>query len=542
MAVAVPKAPPVQGLANTLRSIDGLAWLFLLLGLSLVHRYRFLFDDAFIYFRYVDNFLHLDLGFVYNAGEYVEGYSSPAQLLVLTALRALGLSFPTAVWLLGYASFVLFWALCVRLNRHWSPPGPQLHLPLALLSANYGLTTFFTSGLETPLVHITAAGYALAIANPRSRLARALVYLSPLVRPELALALALFLLYRAVWGGEPLLRRLRWPAITNGSWLAFRVLYYAELAPNTFYLKDDVEPLIGLRYLWDLERAYHVAPLLALGALVTILLRRRAPVHLPERGLLLCIAVAVAGYIVKVGGAPMHYWYLAFAFTLAVTALSGLAEHGLAAWGSARVRTFCRPLMCIVWVGACALLPAQLTGHPALGTPVHAEADLILDAAFHRDSPRYQPEALPALARASLARARRAGVGTGPYPAWVTENWCRAAYLSLDKGVVHSLGLTDKVLAHVDAPDLRQGHKAALVPMARQLAAIRRTGTVTTGLHARAVATGEAPRWVAENLPAIERIEAQVFNQHRPLPNLRLALSPRTTISPPPEFVYLLRP
>lgn len=518
---------------------DPLAWLFLVVGLSLVHRYRFLFDDAFIYFRYVDNFVHLGAGPVYNAGEYVEGYSSPAQLLVLSLLRAAGLSFPAAVWGLGYGAFVLFWALCLRIDRAWTPAGTTpLHLPLALLCANYGVTTFFTSGLETPLVHVTAAGYALSVAQPRSRLARALVFASPLVRPELAVPLGLYVLHRALWGGEALRRLLPAPLLINGAWLGFRIIYYAEAFPNTFYLKDDVEVATGLGYLWDLERAYHGSLWLLAGAAIALGLRRsvhaRQLVQLGRRSLLLLMAAAVAAYIVKVGGAPMHYWYLAFPFTLSTLALSGLAESALAAWGPAKTAAanrLGRPLALALCAVSFVLMPAQLQGHPAFGTPEHRERDLILDAAFHRDSPRYDPNRLPALSAAALGRARTAEVTTRGYARWRTENWCRSAYLALDEGVIHSLGLTDKVLAHVDAPDLRQGHKVALVPMARDLLAIRRSQPLSPGMHARAVATTGKPRWIASQRPAIEAIEAHIFNRHRPLENLRLVLRRRPRIT-----------
>ena len=35
---------------------------------------------------------------------------------------------------------------------------------------------------------------------------------------------------------------------------------------------------------------------------------------------------------------------------------------------------------------------------------------------------------------------------------------------------------------------------------------------------------GEAPAWIAENLDAIERVEARIYNRHEFLPNLLQAL------------------
>lgn len=57
-------------------------------GLFFTIHYAWLLDDAFVYFRYVDNALFLGRGLVYNAGEYVEGYSSPFWTLLLLVLRS----------------------------------------------------------------------------------------------------------------------------------------------------------------------------------------------------------------------------------------------------------------------------------------------------------------------------------------------------------------------------------------------------------------------------------------------------------------------
>ena len=78
-------------------------WLLLAVGLFLVFRYRWLLDDAFIYFRYVDNLLFLNAGLVFNAGEFVEGFSSPLHAMLLIALRALHLDWMHAITLLGVA-------------------------------------------------------------------------------------------------------------------------------------------------------------------------------------------------------------------------------------------------------------------------------------------------------------------------------------------------------------------------------------------------------------------------------------------------------
>ncbi len=106
-------------------------WLCLAAGLALTLHYAWLLDDAYVYFRYVDNLLFLDRGLVYNPGEYVEGYSSPLWLLLLAALRATELNFWILVRALGAVGFVAFWALLVRLNRSMSPGASPGWTPFA---------------------------------------------------------------------------------------------------------------------------------------------------------------------------------------------------------------------------------------------------------------------------------------------------------------------------------------------------------------------------------------------------------------------------
>ena len=120
-------------------------WLCLLAGCLLVVQYAWLLDDAFVYFRYVDNLLFLGLGLVYNAGEYVEGYSSPLWILLLIAARSSEIGYWLLIRVVGVACFVVFWALTVDLNRRLSPRTATIvNFPLVSLAFNYGLLCYFT--------------------------------------------------------------------------------------------------------------------------------------------------------------------------------------------------------------------------------------------------------------------------------------------------------------------------------------------------------------------------------------------------------------
>lgn len=490
-------------------------WALAAAGLFLVFHYRWLLDDAFVYFRYVDNLLFLRAGLVYNAGEYVEGYSSPLHCLVLVALRALHLDWMHVVTLLGGASFAAFAGLVVKLNRELSPEGPVFDLPLAVLATGYGTTSFFTSGLETPLAHVMAPAMGLLLLRPRGAALTALVAAAPLARPELAVAVALCLAF--LWWRD---RRFPWlllglAALLNGAWLAFRIVYYADLLPNTFYLKDDVQWRQGLLYVRDLLTTAPLLPLALALLLLWLVARRRSrqPRCAAPRARLamVAMALAVALYVVRIGGGALHYWYLAFPFSLLVCASGGLVETALARLGPVRPVPMAAGALAIAALVALQY-PDQLSAHPFWKRETHTQIGVVGDASFHRRHPTLRPESWRGKVRIEDMRRFAPRLAQRGYDRVVTGTWCRSHWAWYRARVVHGFGLTDPILARVDAPELKPGHKPALRPLAEDLAALRR---------------GEAgePPWMARNAEAIATIRRKMYNEHRPLENLALALS-----------------
>jgi len=528
-----------------------LEWLYLAVGLVLVVRYRWLMDDSFVYFRYVDNLLFMNLGLVYNAGEYVEGFSSPLYSLLLIALRSLGPGWPAIVTGIGCAAFVAFWALLVRLNRELSPRDSVIvNLPLAYLVSNYGLASFFTSGLETPLAHLMAPAIALYLLRPQSRWLAVLVALAPLARPELALAVALAALF--VWWR---VRRFPWSlfvaaTLASGGWLVFRIHYYADLFPNTFHLKDAVRFDQGWRYLFDTAVTYHVAGFAVAVVGLALLVRRRAKhdaaaepeSHASERFAMLVIAGAIAAYVVRVGGSHVHYWYLAFPFSLAVCASSGIVEAALAGVESGRRRLLGPALACGLSLAVFFLIPRQLSAHPFFGEAEHESVDFIDDADWHRRHESLQPAQL--VGKMNPDALRRAGrqLAARGYEKTLAGTWCRKQYVGIRNRWVHGFGLTDAVLARTEAGWLKPGHKTPLIPLSKDIAKIASEAAIVgPGMYRRAVDAGRAPAWVAENLVSIEVIERKIYNRHDFAENFALAFTfpariviPGEALTPPP--------
>jgi hypothetical protein len=511
-------------------------WLCLAGGVLLSIHYAWLMDDAFIYFRYVDNLLYLGHGLVYNAGEYVEGFSSPLWAVLLVLGRATGLDFWTLTRILGVLAYVLFWALFVLLGHRTSGPGPRLNLPLVYLTFNYAVLCYWTSGLETPLVQVAAPLYALFLVAPRSRVLQACVAVTPMLRHELALPF--LMAFAWLWFRERRFPRFLTLAtfVLSGSWMLFRVWYYADVFPNTFYLKDQADFAQGLTYLADTTSVYHVYPVLGVllvGFVVSFFTGRGADAdggrkYVPERLVMLAMALPILFYVVRIGGDPRHYRYLAFPFCLVLCAGSGVAERLLAPLAARARAVTVLVLGLALALGTASLYPRQLSAHPFTREDRHTIVEKINDASRHRYDERmtypawgFAPEKEQKERYAAHLRAHP----QRPYVETITEHWCVTAYERFDARVVHSLGLTDPILARANVPTTRPAHKPGLKPLAAEMQAIIAAAgdTPRPNMYREAVEAGRAPRWIADNLETIEEVERKMFNQHGLFTNLKLA-------------------
>ena len=508
----------------------------LVAGIFLLVWYAWLMDDAYVYFRYADNLVLHGYGLVWNQGEYVEGFSSPLWALALSLLRAMHLDFWIATLASGVLCFVAFWWLACLVNRRLAggadAPAAALNIPLLYLSLTYAVSCYFTSGLEAPLVNVLAAVYAAAVLWPRSRALQALVGLSPLVRPELALPFLLFLLYARFFR-----RKTPWVALlacglTLVPYLAFRVWYYADLFPNTYYLKDMSWPRQGLKYLYDTLLPYQAVPYaIGMAAVFAALSRSRGCRALlaTERVVMLALALPVLLYVVKIGGDARHFRYLAFPFILAVLATGGLAERVCPAAALPRA----------LLVAACALAalgnyPRQLQQHPLFLRRgfSHTAFLLISDASFHR---MHKTGVTPALwgydgalsfQAARQRHAREAAAGGKQTPV-IALGWCQTAYLHPAAAYIQVWGLTEAFLARTAMPADRPAHKFGLLPLAKALVPIRAKYGFGPGAFDQAVAEDPAtPAWVARNIGTLRQIGQKVYNRHLFCENLRLALRP----------------
>jgi len=513
-----------------------LEWACLAVGVTLLLRYAWLMDDSFVYFRYVDNLVFLGHGLVYNRGEYVEGFSSPLWALLLSALRALELPWWTIVRGLGVASFLACGWLLILAHRRLAPAGaPVLNLPLVFVSVAYGPLCYFSSGLETPLVQVAAPLFALRLLGPAPLALDFALAISPLLRHELALPLGLYGLFLWARGRRFPWRLFALSALCSGVWLSFRLLYYADLFPNTFYLKNVTDVPQGLVYLWNTVGTYALHLWLVMhGALWLWLRHRRADVTWAlERVAMIGVALAVTVWVVRIGGDPRHYRFLAFPVLLVLCALGGIAEQALGRLPARRRRVAWAAAVLVFGGVMAAATPPQLREHPIFLREDARMVQLIKDAAEHRRMPQLTPPAFSWGGEIEQLDAYRRRAGRDPgYDGIYLESGCVYLYQAWDRYALHVLGLTDAILARTEMEADRPAHKLGLIPLADDLALILRAarGRPDRGIYRTAAEAGTAAPWIQANLTSIETIERKIYNRHDWRENLGLALTFPTPI------------
>jgi hypothetical protein len=339
-----------------------------LLALYAAHAlyYWTLTDDAYIYFRYAENWAS-GFGPVFNVGERVEGYGGILWLALLTALRLLGrrpeATAPAIGVLCGAVTLVLTFAIGRRAapERHWAW---SLIAPF-LLAANRTFVAWSTGGLETALFTLlTTAAFARLFAE-KGEAARpwsALLFaLAALTRPEGMLFLAVGAAVRAATSRR---RFAQWLVLALGpvaAHEAFRLAYYHAPLPNTFYAKVP-----GTR--WDLGAAYLAAFLLEYAGfwlLPLAVLSWGAPAWRAERtrgGLLWAGAALYLLYVAAIGGDHFEFRFM----HVLLPAICLAAQEGVFVAADKLGRTPCRRAgwgraLTLLTAAAAALLPATVS-------------------------------------------------------------------------------------------------------------------------------------------------------------------------------------
>lgn len=234
-------------------------------------------DDAYINYRYARSLARGE-GYTFNPGERVEGFTSPLWVTLAAAPILLGADDPhRSMQLLGIAFacalvvllFVFSRSLFAGESAVWAFVAPLWFL------SRPNLGFWATSGLETVLyAFLITLGLFLWYRDGIGARFGACMGLAAFTRPEAAAVFGLLVLV------APELRSRRPAALRSlvasgagfaavlGPWLLFRLLYYGEVLPNTYFAKRmplDQAFGTGLLYVGEYLGASAWVPLLAAG-------------------------------------------------------------------------------------------------------------------------------------------------------------------------------------------------------------------------------------------------------------------------------------
>jgi hypothetical protein len=248
--------------------IDGLRWFWM-------------DDDMMISMRYARN-LAEDYGLVWNPGERVEGYTNFGWVMIMAAVHLLPLPdqlMPVAMRVVSAGICCGMLLVAARLLRTLEPRFLVLTLPVALVLILSCTDVMFwaVSGYETILVTLLHMLIVWRAVSNRRLDAALLIPLAllPLVRSDAMV----------IWLGDALL--VMWLAtdrrraalllaaalVPFACHLGFRLLYYGELLPNTYYLKlvglDD-RISRGLTYVLGFAERYALLLVLAAGTVASL--------------------------------------------------------------------------------------------------------------------------------------------------------------------------------------------------------------------------------------------------------------------------------
>ncbi|MCW7467964.1 hypothetical protein [Leptospira kanakyensis] len=196
-------------------------------------KWKWICDDAYISFVYARN-LYEGSGLVFNFEERVEGYTN----FLWTLLLSLGYFLKLTPQFLSLFFGILFYLMTLfvffyeenRLSVGKIYPFLLVHLALF-----FHLQIFATSGLETSLFTFLVC-FGILLWEKENEFLFLLFFLSALVRPEGALFLSIASL-------DWLFRKRSLKPVLFGflflGFLCFRVFYYDDIFPNTFYAKGN---------------------------------------------------------------------------------------------------------------------------------------------------------------------------------------------------------------------------------------------------------------------------------------------------------------
>jgi arabinofuranosyltransferase len=308
---------------------------------------RFVQDDAFISFRYAAH-LAGGHGFVWNVGGgHLEGFTNFLFTLLIAGCMKLGIEPVTASYAIGLTSFAATLGFAAATTETLTESRRAGWLAIVILGTNFSFRAYATGGLETSLQTslFTAAAWLVARMNADgdrgvSRLVALSCIAAAAVATRLDSSLVVGILVASTVAAlvtQPgprvakVVGLLVPGAIVSGALVAFKLAYFGNVLPNTFYAKAPSLALAlhGVEYVAAFGRCYGlVAPLLVAAVYAP------AAIRMGGRAALIVLACVVVwgGYVAAVGGDFMEFRFLVPTYPLLVTFVLFCLVRGGAPW------------------------------------------------------------------------------------------------------------------------------------------------------------------------------------------------------------------
>lgn len=213
------------------------------------HLTGFIYDDAFITFRYAQN-IATGNGFVYNVGERVLGTTTPLFTLILAALAYLGIPIVKGALLVSFLSSGVTAVILYRFAQSLGFARFSF-IPATLYIFFPRLLVTDTGGMETPLfaLLVTAAFYF-----QHKRLtfhAVTAAALASVTRPEGFLLLGILVVYNGVKDPKRAVSYVSVAAFITLPWLVFAYCYFGSPIPNSVVAKLALYGRLGTESFWE---------------------------------------------------------------------------------------------------------------------------------------------------------------------------------------------------------------------------------------------------------------------------------------------------
>ena len=440
---------------NALRASQILFAFALVIALVRAIHFRWVMDDAFISFRYAQNFAR-GHGLVFNVGEKVEGYTNFLWTVVISGGMRLGIDpivLAATLGILGYlGTIVVLGAVSRRLGRD----AVRSSLPFAALACalHHDLQVWATGGLETAWVTLAVTSGTVLLALARTLRACAIaglvLVLGIFLRPDAIIAFgcgAAFLLIAGPRQARAIFSYFLPFLVLFLPYWFLKAAYYGHFYPNTYYAKsaDLAYYAQGFKYAALYAITYPSFLILLVAAAISgIVLGGRARNGLQattERILLLSVLVALSWtmHVIRVGGDFMFARLF-----IPITPLAFLAGE------SALLRFVAAPR-------------TRLAAGLLLALSVLFRPDVFAKETFPfgiSDEHLRHPDPQVRQARRSGERMREILHGTSVAVAFYGGYAMHAFYSEVDPAIEASTGLTDEYIAHQPlAKRGRMGHE-----------------------------------------------------------------------------------